>query len=98
MELDGGDPEQPVDGPRGDVDELHAAVRDDDEPAEHDAAAHEQVVGALGVSVGADPAADEPPQPYEGDERDTGCRPRDEAIDARHDEECDDPGCNDDEG
>ncbi len=36
-------------GPAVDIDELHTAIRDDDEPAPHDAVRHKQISTALGV-------------------------------------------------
>src|SRR5690606_2892293 len=50
VQRDGAEAERPRERPRLDVDELHPAVRHDDEPAEHDAAAYDEVVLVLGVA------------------------------------------------
>ena len=47
MQLDGRDTEPSVDRAGLDVDQLHAAVGHDHEPAEEDAARHDEVVLAL---------------------------------------------------
>ena len=63
VQLDRGHAQRAVERAGGDVDQLHPPVRDHHQAAEHDAAGHEQVVGALRVAEGAHPSSDQPVRP-----------------------------------
>ena len=68
MELNSRDPECPIDWPGLDVNELHAAVRNDDETSEQDSAGNQKVISSFAVGIRAHPSADEPPPPQQTDQ------------------------------
>ncbi len=68
VELNSRDPECPIDWPGLDVNELHAAVGNDDETSEQDSAGNQKVISSFAVGIRAHPSADEPPPPQQTDQ------------------------------
>jgi hypothetical protein len=90
-ELELGDAEDAVEGPVGDVDELHAAVGNRDHPLPEDAAAEHEVVLAQLVAVGAGLAREDHERPHRHDvttpPESTPTEPQQERTDERRGED-----------
>ena len=65
MELNSCDCECSINRTGFDVDELHAAVGNDDETSKQDSAGHQKVIASFAVGIRAHPSADEPPPPQQ---------------------------------